>query len=164
MEVGLVEGIIRNCSFARCNVLQSGRCVKMFQWNPLTPSRYKLLSYYNASFCLPSLARRLYFILRTVVVLLYFTIHANYLTSFYFFMVSFHLLTKVWRQQCWRRIVTLYGTGILLIFILKKDKRYQLSYVENILRRLLWAVWRKMRILHYILVLLRVCYKFTQRD
>ena len=85
MEVGFVEGIIRNYSFARCNVLLSGRCVKTFQWNLLTPSRYTLLSYYsyNASFCLLSLVRRLYFILRTVAVLLYFTIGANYLTHFY---------------------------------------------------------------------------------
>ena len=94
MEVVLVEGIIRNCRFVRYDVLQSGRCVKTLQGNLLTPSRYTLLAYYNASFCLPSLVRRGYFIRRTLGVLLYFTMDANYLTNFTFLMVDFHFFDE----------------------------------------------------------------------
>ena len=110
------------CSFARFDVFQSDRCATTFQGNLLTPSRYTFLAYYNASFWLPSLVRRRHFILRTVTVLLYFTMDANYLRRFTLFMVDFYLLTKVWRQQRWRRIVTLYVTGIVLIFLLREGK------------------------------------------
>jgi hypothetical protein len=87
-------GDIRNCSFARCDLFRSGRCVTTFQGNHLTPSRYTLLVYYNVSFCLPSLVRRLHFILRTVSVVLYFIIDAIYLKKFILLMVNFYLFVE----------------------------------------------------------------------